>query len=172
MIRTKEQQAEDRRQPTALRGIEGGGAGPCAAALPPPTPRDGAPSPRSRSSTGRPFPAAGTGRRGSTRRGAAHRQHRRRIRRRSAGLERGRYQRAAQSCGYRQGAVGDQPAQGPRHLLRHGPRAVQIMEDTTGGAHDALAGGSTAATNAARYHGDDPSQHARQFRSRRRQARP
>ena len=46
-----------------------------------------------------------------------------------------------------------------------------IVEDSTGGAHDALAGGSTAATNAARYHVDDPSQHARQFHSRRRQTR-
>ena len=74
--------------------------------------------------------------------------------RRAGRLERRRSERAAQPARHGQGAVDHQRRQGPRAVLRHGPRAVLGHRGLVRGAHDALIGGSTAASNAARYPGD------------------
>ena len=147
----EEQQAEVAANRKRYEQLKAAGAGPRAEALPPPTPRDGAPSSRRRSSIARSFPAAGTGRtRLNSRRGAAHRQ--------SSGkacvsllawnaadpserLNHADTIKVQWAASLRKGRV---------ILSDMGRVLLSVIQDTSG-AHDALAGGSNAATNAARY---------------------
>ena len=130
-------------------------------------------SPRTRSSIARPFPAAGTGRRSSiaARRCASSTRAARPASACSPGTRAIRSERLNHADTVKVQWT-RQLAQGPRAPVRHGPRAAVASSRTPAARMTRWSAAPPPPRNAARYRRRLVPQHPRQFRSRRRQARP